>query len=219
MKPLWEQELFQAIAGDSLHPGGRAASAEGLQWLRAHQLLTCGQWAVDFGCGRGATLALLKQYGCRIIGLDRTRSHACPGTDIPLICADLAHLPLRSGSIDLGVCECVLSVLSDPLAGLLEIARVLAPCGACLVSDLSGEVSGQACAKASCLNGAKTLAQWQTLFQTAGFRLLHRQDHSAALRKLGAQLLWYGDKARFDFDFCGLLRQKFGYQLWLLQKE
>ncbi|MCR5814167.1 MAG: class I SAM-dependent methyltransferase [Desulfovibrio sp.] len=218
MKPLWEQELFQAIASESLHPGGRAVTYEGLQWLRAHQLLPCGQRAVDFGCGRGATLALLKQFGCEIIGLDRTPQRACSVTDIPLICADLAHLPLHSGCIDLGVCECVLSVLSDPTAGLLEIARVLAPCGLCLVNDLSGEASGQ-CAKASCLHGAKALEQWQKLFQTTGFRLLHTQDHSAALRKLAAQLLWYGDKASFGSDFCGLLWQKFGYHLWLLQKE
>lgn len=55
-------------------------------------------------------------------------------TERPDMVADLQHLPVRDGSIDWVVCLEVLQYVASPDTAVLEIARVLRPGGATVVS-------------------------------------------------------------------------------------
>ncbi|PPD04368.1 MAG: malonyl-[acyl-carrier protein] O-methyltransferase BioC [Methylobacter sp.] len=98
---------------------------------------------LDLGCGTGyltkalqnsltfdhlfaVDIALPMLVFCREKNLQR--SNFSP------ICADAANLPFRSGSIDLITANLVLQWLSDLHGALMEIKRLLKPCGQLLFS-------------------------------------------------------------------------------------
>ena len=94
---------------------------------------------LEAGCGLGQYVVLLRQRGRRLVGVDwsldalgRCRA-AAPST--PLALANLATLPIRTGSLagylSLGVVE---HDPSGPAALVAEAARVLAPGGRLVLS-------------------------------------------------------------------------------------
>ena len=120
-----------------LHPGGleltdRQVAAAGL---------AAGAAALDVGCGEGATVAhLVDAHGLRATGLDASAGRfaglAWPGRTWSSSPAGPRRCPFADASFEAVVCECVLSTLPDPSVALAEMARVLRPGGAALVSDL-----------------------------------------------------------------------------------
>ena len=79
--------------------------------------------AADFSL---AMLRLAKpRWLARLLG----RGPAC-------VCADLAHLPLADGAVDLAWCNMALHWAGEPLAVLKELQRVLAPEGLLMLSTL-----------------------------------------------------------------------------------
>jgi malonyl-CoA O-methyltransferase len=96
------------------------------------------------GPGRDARALAARYAGSRVIALDfslpmlprpgwleRLRGRA------PLaVCADLARLPLPEASVDLAWSNMALHWLSEPLAALHELRRVLAPEGLLMFSSL-----------------------------------------------------------------------------------
>ena len=142
------------------------------------------------------------------------------------------------------VAECVLSLVDAPRA-LAECARVLKKGGQLLVTDLllrpefaqvqaatapapSGEAenNGQGLLQqgASCLAGALFPWQWEERFQEAGFSVAVREDHSKALARLVAELVWYDCAGDLDWLLpggqcnCASDRRRFGYGLWAARK-
>ncbi len=107
----------------------------------------CGT-AVDLGCGTGSVLMRMHPHVRELIGVDGSprmlelarRRFAPAGTDpgdIPasLRIGELEHLPLRDGEADFACINLVLHHLSDPLAALREIRRILRRGGRLFVSD------------------------------------------------------------------------------------
>ena len=141
MSALWESESFRRVAGTVWRPGGTALTLRGLELCRSLCGLVPGGLVLDMGCGCGATLGLLRQAGYGVLGLDRqvqpqavsAAGEACGR----IIRADMARLPLAAGSVDGLVCECVLSLLADPLDVLRQCLRALRPGGVLLFSDLT----------------------------------------------------------------------------------
>jgi SAM-dependent methyltransferase len=100
---------------------------------------------LDAGCGNGRSFPLLKDRfaPARIVGVDinpdmiaeaqaEAGRHALP---VELHCADIAHLPLADGSVDLLFCPQTLHHLVAQRETLGEFHRVLKPGGSLLVAE------------------------------------------------------------------------------------
>lgn len=147
MNALWERPDFRRAAGDAWRPGGVELTRRALAWCASASLLSPGGLVLDLGSGAGATLRLLSQMGYYAVGLDK---HAGAGLSVDaapsvsasqsdacrIVRADLERPPLAADSCDGIVCECVLSLLHNPLAALRAACRALRPGGVVVLSDL-----------------------------------------------------------------------------------
>lgn len=104
----------------------------------AAHIASCRGLILDVGCGAGRTLAHLPAGPGRIVvGIDL--SQAMLGTaratnpDRPLVAGDALSLPFRDRLAAAVLAVHVLYLLSDPGAGLREMARVLMPAGLLVV--------------------------------------------------------------------------------------
>ena len=141
MNALWERPDFRRAAGDAWRPGGVELTRRALAWCASAGLLAPGGMVLDLGSGAGATLRLLTQMGYRAVGLDKHAEaglpvDAAPSADVRIVRADLERPPLAADSCDCIVCECVLSLLHNPLATLRAACRALRPGGLLVASDL-----------------------------------------------------------------------------------
>lgn len=147
MNALWERPDFRRAAGDAWRPGGVELTRRALAWCTSAGLLAPGGLVLDLGSGAGATLRLLTQMGFRAVGLDKHAgaglsadadlSAGAPQSDAcRIVRADLECPPLAADVCDCIVCECVLSLLQDPLATLRAARRTLRPGGVVVLSDL-----------------------------------------------------------------------------------
>ena len=239
MNALWERPDFRRAAGDAWRPGGVALTNRALDWCAASGWLPQGGLVLDLGSGAGATLHLLAERGYRAVGLDKHAGAAGLECDnladaCCLVCADLAQPPLAAACVDCVLCECVLSLLADPLAALKATCAALRPGGVLVVSDLmlrqgyapAPADSGLGYVGSSCLAGARAQADWRDLMEAAGFTLVHFEDNSRALVELAARMVWYGEDTAGHGKNCacggsapGKAWRAFGYGLWIARKE
>ena len=90
-----------------------------------------GQRAIDVGCGPGAlTAVLVERLGARqVCAVDPSRSFCdearerFPAVDIRLAVAE--DLPFADASFDAALAQLVVHFMTDPVAGLREMARVV----------------------------------------------------------------------------------------------
>ncbi len=94
-----------------------------------------GERALDVGCGTGAlTAELVERLGAGAVSavdpsqsfVDVTRSRF-PGLDVRL--AQAERLPFPDGGFDCALAQLVVHFMTDPVAGLSEMARVTRPSG------------------------------------------------------------------------------------------
>jgi len=112
--------------------------------------LTPGSVALDLGCGTGRALAALREaVGARgrVIGLDATEAMLVQaksvgrGQTADLILGDVLRLPFVTGYADVIFAGGLLPHLKEPVAGLLELARVVKPGGHLAVFHPLGRVA------------------------------------------------------------------------------
>jgi SAM-dependent methyltransferase len=97
--------------------------------------VTAGQRALDVGCGPGAlTAVLVERLGSDHVAaldpsapfVDAARARL-PGVDIQLASAE--KIPFDDATFDVSLAELVVHFMSDPVAGITEMARVTKPGG------------------------------------------------------------------------------------------
>ena len=194
--PLYGTATFRSTAGDCWRPGGLELTRHGLElcaFAPSSRLL-------DIGCGAGAPLGLLLEFGFNAVGLDKDRQ------------------------FDGLLCECVLSLLPDKGAVLRNFARLLRPGGRFLLSDLylrdgigSTSALNPVSATPSCSEGAVPRWELEEALKGAGFRILAFEEHSTALKTFAAKLIWYSDGLPESLRTCACSGRRLGYGLWLAE--
>jgi len=97
-----------------------------------------GKRVLDTGCGTGRHTAWLAQQGARVVGVDPSPEmlaharHKCPGVEF--ITGTFAPLPVPDASFDLALNALVLEHLPEVAGPITELARVLVPGGALVIS-------------------------------------------------------------------------------------
>jgi len=157
----------------SMHPGGLRLTD------RAARLasITQGMMLLDVGCGAGVSLEFLsRKFGIIPLGIDISAdmisiaSQMLPGS--MLTTGNAGQIPYESDSIDAVICECVLSLVENPMPVIREMRRVLRPDGTLIVSDICGE---------------NDFYEIQTMFTDAGFDVTNLEEHKAALITYAAE--------------------------------
>lgn len=193
---LYESKALREVTGPAIRPGGLVLTDRALRFCA----LSPGERVLDVGCGGGATAVHLRQvHGLAAVGLDLSWTLLCETrtlSDPPLVIQGRAEaVPVADGCMAAVLCECVLSLLTEPESALVGWHRVLAPGGYLIVSDLyerSGPSTGRLppVATRCCLEGAVDSRTLHERMQRAGFDVLLFEDHTRLLNQLAARLVW-----------------------------
>ncbi|ABB32035.1 Methyltransferase type 11 [Geobacter metallireducens RCH3] len=183
-------ELCRTV-GPCLRPGGTALTDRALEVCN----LSADSLIADVGCGAGGTLYHLEQIGFRrLVGLDPSETllgDAAPRLETArLIRGEAATIPLRSATVDLLLCECVLSVLPGRSAPLREFARVVKDGGYLVVSDVFSTAGDEATGQAG---GLLTRKELLAAVAGNGFTLLRWETHDRLLKEFAVRMILAGE--------------------------
>ena len=192
----YESAKVRAVTGPAIRPGGLDLTGRAAQFLG----LRAGDRVLDVGCGAGATVDFLNgQFQARAVGMDLSPSLLGEARQhwpaLPLIQGNGMRLPLQTARFQAVYCECVLSLLPEPVAALGEFHRVMQPGGYLVIADLYRRAANplpKPTMAAACLQGAVEPAEMVRQIETAGFSPCLWEDHSDRLKALAAQLVWAG---------------------------
>ena len=164
-----------------------------------------GERLIDLGCGRGGDLlraaALVGPAG-RVTGVDATprmveaASQRIAGlANAGVLLGDLAAVPLPDGCAEVVVSNCAINHATDKAAVYREVARLLAPGGRAVVSDVVSEavlpesVRSDPAAWAACYGGAIPEADYLAAVSAAGLAELRVLKRSEPYVKGGVRIL------------------------------
>lgn len=186
----WTNPIARLLLGERLHPGGEQITRLAVDALG----LPPGATVLDLGCGFGCGLATLAARGYVGIGLDLAPEAASTASEHGLVMiGDAERPPIRSGSVDGIVIECVLSMLPDKRSALSRVHEILNPRGRIAISDVVVEqplplpLEGLA-AWSACLGGALRQADYVALLEETGFRNVQSDSLDEALIDLIGQV-------------------------------
>jgi SAM-dependent methyltransferase len=95
----------------------------------------CDRTIVEFGCGPGRFLDVIRSKGGYAVGIDLSsavdaaRHNFRNDPDVLIVQGDLLHPPFRAGAMDGGYTIGVLHHTPDPAAGVAALAQVVRPDG------------------------------------------------------------------------------------------
>ena len=202
---IYGHPLARWLLGVSMHPGGLALTEK----LARRLGLGPHTRVLDLGCGQGATAVhLARTFGCRVVGLTLEASGVAAGREmarqggvaglVEFVQGDWSQAPLREGSFDVVLAECVLSILPDKDAALQHCHSLLEEGGRLGLSDITmnGPLPPEldsVLAYAGCLGGALALERYRHLAEAVGFQVESCQDLSEVaagfLREISGKLL------------------------------
>jgi len=184
---------LDSVLDGPLHPGGTGATAR----LLDRAGVGAGTRLLDVGCGAGEALAVARERGADAVGVDPDPSLAADRT----VRGDATALPVRDGSVDVLLAECVLCLTDLPVA-LGEAHRVLDSGGRLALSDVVVDGDRPAVpgpvAEALCLDGARSPDRLTATLADAGFDVRSVEDHHD-------DLLAMRDRVTDRVDYEGLL--------------
>jgi SAM-dependent methyltransferase len=206
---LYESKEMRAVTGPTIRPGGLTLTERALAFCR----LPAGARVLDVGCGVGATVEYLSQeHHYAAFGVDLSslllKEGIERGPNLALLQGAAESLPFRDESFSALFCECVLSLLHDPVSVLKEFARVLNPGGTLILSDVYARMPDEASSLQrlplrSCIKGAVGIRQIIAWVEESGLSVVLWEDHSALLKQLAAQLIFsFGSLNAFWATTC-----------------
>ena len=143
-----------------------------------------GRRILDVACGPGSWLQAVAARGAIVAGIDisQVALHVCRGVlpEAEIHCGPAEHLPFADRQFDFISCLGALEHFLDPGASLQEMIRVAKPYAyflllvpnADFLPSRLGLYSGTL--QASVKEEARSLLEWQQLFQSAGLRVQAR---------------------------------------------
>lgn len=168
---------LRTVLDGPLHPGGREAT----EVLLDRAGVTAGTRLVDVGCGAGEAVAAARARGADAVGVDRDPT----GGDAATLRGDLRRLPLRDGSVDVVLGECVYCLVEDRPRALREARRTLRPGGRLALSDVVVEGTlpplPDPIVRALCVSHASSRAETIATVEAAGFAVDDVSDHREAV--------------------------------------
>jgi SAM-dependent methyltransferase len=196
MKPLYLATPVRERLGACLRPGGQALT-ERILFLAAPKPESV---ILDAGCGPGASMAILREYGIRtVFGLDLEPEllREARQEDLPVARADLACLPLPDACLDLVVCECVWN-LTERSHVLHEFSRALRPGGYLALTDIYARPDKADKSKNQteswpvrcCFSQATDLDTVKKLVAATGLEILILEDHTRLLNRTAAEFVF-----------------------------
>jgi len=217
---VYEEGPLRDVTGPTIRPGGLKLTDRAIDFCG----FTAGAQLLDVGCGAGATVEhLINLYGFAASGVDISRKLISEGLGrnpaLSLVAAAAEVLPFAGKTQDGILCECVLSLLGEPIMALAEFHRVLRSGGYLILSDMySREVAVGARSDRN-LRGLVARRQIETWLSMSGFTILLWEDHTPLLRELAARLiLAHGSLEGFCCAPNGT-GQRPGYYLLVAGKE
>ena len=185
---LYQQPALRWVLGDSYHPGGQALTRH----LGSLLGLTRQSLGLDVAGGGWTARLLAEAFGARVVSLDlglanlpwlqaegRGEGDLCQG--------DAEALPFTDAAFDAVVCECSFCLFPHKERAAAEFRRVLRPGGRLGISDVTvapgTAVDGfrDVLGWIACVADARPLAEYGSLMEAAGLRLLGSEDHTPAL--------------------------------------
>jgi len=202
----YESPLLRKVAGATIRPGGLTLTERGIAFCR----FPSGARLLDVGCGAGATVEYLRsRYGFAAAGVDISRLLIAEGLvrdpALPLVEAEAEALPVEDGVLDGVLCECVLSLVGEPLRALREFRRVLRPGGHLILSDMYDR-------------GTEEPEQMRARLRQSGFALILWEDHTMQLKELAARLVLAGGSPEGPWCPNCAAGTRPGYYLMVAQK-
>lgn len=96
-----------------------------------------GDLVLDAGCGNGRPLSLLREMGCRAVGVDRSLGMLRTAVDPPATVGDVHTLPFATAAFDAAAAFMMLYHVPDREAAARELRRVVRPGGVVVATTAS----------------------------------------------------------------------------------
>ena len=103
-------------------------------YQRLAEAVSPGARVLDLACGDGALIAILREAGHDVTGLDRSSDELAAarrrlGPGLPLHLGEARALPFEDGSFDAVTCHMAFMLMERPAEVVAEVGRVLVPGG------------------------------------------------------------------------------------------
>lgn len=109
------------------------------EWSVDVMAVGAGETVLDVGCGNGRPLALLREQGCVVVGLDKSLGMVQNVDHSVVTVGDAQCLPCRDASFDAAAAFMMLYHVPDQRAAVLELRRVVRPGGVLVATTASSE--------------------------------------------------------------------------------
>lgn len=192
---VYESSPVREATGDTIRPGGFYLTERAL----GHCAFKAGAKVLDVGCGTGATVERLIQYGLDAVGIDPSEALLEAGrrrnSGLPLMRASGDSLPFADFAMDGVFAECCLSLMPDIDRALIEMHRVLKSGGWLALTDVYARNAGninelRGLPLACCVTGALPREELGRKLVLHGFDIILWEDHTNLLKELTARLIW-----------------------------